>query len=89
MLPGPTQAFNVGSNLRLVPQVSKRDPDTFFSLFEKVAESRGWTDADCTLLLQCKRFRSWEKSARQTYKECSGVSYPLPSSVYVSGDSYV
>ena len=36
-----------------VPQFSERDPDTFFSLFERVAESREWSDANSTLLLQC------------------------------------
>ncbi len=37
----------------MVPQFCEQDPDTFFSLFEWVAESRGWSDSDCTLLLQC------------------------------------
>ena len=36
-----------------VPQFCEQDPDIFFSLFERVAESRGWSDSDRTLLLQC------------------------------------
>ena len=36
--PGPSRAFDVGISLRLVPQFCERDPDTFFSLFERVAE---------------------------------------------------
>ena len=45
--------FDVAGSLRLVPQFCERDPDIFFSLFERVAESRGWSDSDRTLLLQC------------------------------------
>ncbi|XP_050923269.1 uncharacterized protein LOC127139346, partial [Lates calcarifer] len=106
---GPSHGFDVSMNLRLVPQFCERDPDTFFSLFERVAESRDWSDAERTLLLQCvltgkaqeaysalsvaeskvyvsvktavlkayelvpeayrQKFRSWEKSGRQTHME--------------------
>ena len=52
-LVGSSSLLDVGSNLRLVPPFNERDPDTFFSLFERVAESRGWSDSDRTLLLQC------------------------------------
>jgi len=45
--------FNVGANLQLLPKFSEKDPDLFFSLFERVASSRGWSDSECTLLLQC------------------------------------
>uniref|UniRef100_A0A3B5QIF6 CCHC-type domain-containing protein n=1 Tax=Xiphophorus maculatus TaxID=8083 RepID=A0A3B5QIF6_XIPMA len=50
---GTSSSFDVGNNLRLVPQFAEWDPDTFFSLFERVADSRGWSDLDRTLLLQC------------------------------------
>lgn len=46
-------SFDVASNLRLVSHFCERDPDTFFSLFERVAESREWSDSDCTSLRQC------------------------------------
>ncbi|XP_034567353.1 uncharacterized protein LOC117832370 [Notolabrus celidotus] len=46
-------SFDIASSLRLVPQFNDRDPDTFFVLFERVAERRGWAEADQTLLLQC------------------------------------
>ena len=39
--------------MKLVPRFSERDPETFFSLFERVADSRHWSDAERTLLLQC------------------------------------
>jgi len=52
-LGGSSSSFDVGKNLRLVPQFSERDPDTFFSLFERIAESRGWSDSERTLLLHC------------------------------------
>lgn len=50
---GISQSLDVASNLRLVPQFCERDPDMFFTLFEHVAESRGWSDSDRTLRLQC------------------------------------
>lgn len=40
-------------NLRLVPKFSECDPDTFFSLFELVAEARKWPDTARTFMLQC------------------------------------
>ena len=45
--------FDIRTNLRLVPPFNERDPDTFFVLFERVADDRQWSDADRTLLLQC------------------------------------
>lgn len=50
---GGCVGFDVAGNLRLLPKFNERDPDTFFSLFERVAVTRGWPDADRTLLLQC------------------------------------
>ena len=38
-LGGSSSSFDVSKNLRLVLQCSKRDPDTFFSLFERIAAS--------------------------------------------------
>lgn len=92
-----------------MPQFCERDLDTFSTLFERVAESRGWSDSDRTVLLQCvftgkaqeaylaltlresrvyatvktavlrayelvpeayrQRFRTWEKSVKQTHME--------------------
>ena len=45
--------FDVGSNLKLLPKFSESDPDLFFSLFERVADARDWSDSERTLLLQC------------------------------------
>ena len=39
------------SNLFLLPKFNERDSDVFFSLFERLAEARGWLDSDQTL--QC------------------------------------
>lgn len=44
---------DIVANLRLVPKFNEDDPDIFFTLFERLAESRKWMDAECTLLLQC------------------------------------
>lgn len=38
--------------IKLLPNFNDRDPDVFFSLFESLAEDRGWNDAERTLLLQ-------------------------------------
>lgn len=44
--------FDLVSNLRLVPRFDESDPDTFFSLFERVANSRGWPDSERVVMLQ-------------------------------------
>ncbi|KAK0152175.1 hypothetical protein N1851_006449 [Merluccius polli] len=73
--PGPSSAFDVASNLRLVPQFCERDPDTLFLLFERVAKSRLWSD-ERTLLLQC----ILTGKAQEAYSALSTVE----SKVYVS-----
>lgn len=50
--PSPRREFDLVSNLRLVPKFDEGDPDTFFSLFERVANSRGWPDAERVTMLQ-------------------------------------
>lgn len=45
--------FDVVTNLKLVPKFDEREIDTFFSLFERVAGTRGWSDSERVLLLQC------------------------------------
>lgn len=41
------------SDLRLVPIFNERDPEMFFSMFERLAEARGWPDSTRTSMLQC------------------------------------
>ncbi len=36
------QRFDTAGNLHLVPKFNERDPDTFFILFELIAEARAW-----------------------------------------------
>lgn len=36
-------------NFRLIPRFNERDPEMFYFLFERVADTRGWPDSDCTL----------------------------------------
>lgn len=45
--------FNVANNLKLLPKFTEHDPDLFFSLFERVADAKEWSDEEQTLLLQC------------------------------------
>ncbi|KAL3967153.1 FMS-like tyrosine kinase 1 [Sarotherodon galilaeus] len=50
--PQGVETFDVVRNLRLVPTFDEKEPDAFFSLFERVAELRGWPEADCVIMLQ-------------------------------------
>lgn len=43
---------DVGACLRLLPHFNERDPDTFFILFERIADAKEWPDTDRALLLQ-------------------------------------
>uniref|UniRef100_A0A3B4TE40 Gypsy retrotransposon integrase-like protein 1 n=1 Tax=Seriola dumerili TaxID=41447 RepID=A0A3B4TE40_SERDU len=52
-VPGSSKCFDVLGNLRLLPKFCEKDPETFFSLFERVAESRKWPDSALSLMLQC------------------------------------
>lgn len=36
-----------------MPRFNEKDIQTFFTLFERVADTRGWTDSDRLVLLQC------------------------------------
>lgn len=46
-------SFDVGANLCLMAKFNEGDPDTFFTLFERIAGMKNWPDADRTLTLQC------------------------------------
>lgn len=48
----PTGPVDMSSCLRLMPQFNEKDPDTFFILFERIADAKDWPDADRALLLQ-------------------------------------
>lgn len=45
--------FHIASNLKLVPPFNERDLDSFFSLFERVADAQAWPSTERTLMLQC------------------------------------
>lgn len=45
--------FDVVGNLRLLPKFSEREPESFFSLFEHIADAHNWPDSARTLMLQC------------------------------------
>ena len=47
------RSCDMGANLRLLPKFSERDPDTFLTLFERIADVRGWPDVDRILMLKC------------------------------------
>ncbi|KAF7644406.1 hypothetical protein LDENG_00222510 [Lucifuga dentata] len=45
--------FDTLNNLCLLPKFNEKDPDTFFSLFEWLADSCDWPDNERTSMLQC------------------------------------
>ncbi|KAL2086041.1 hypothetical protein ACEWY4_017100 [Coilia grayii] len=48
-----TPKFHMASNLKLMPPFNEHDLDSFFNLFERVADAQEWPDTERTLLLQC------------------------------------
>ena len=63
--------FDVASNLLLLPKFNENDIDTFFCLFERVADSRGWPDEDRTLMLQCV----FTGKAQEAYYSTANIDY--------------
>lgn len=47
------EGFAIFRNHLLVPKFNEKDPDTFLSLFERVADVRKCPESACTLMLQC------------------------------------
>lgn len=45
--------FDISTSLRLLPSFNEKDVDTFFLLFERVADAQGWSDIHRALMLQC------------------------------------
>lgn len=70
-----------------MPKFNEKDPDVFFSLFENVAEDRGWDDTERTFLLQSvlvgkarEAYIALSKSQRKIYdvvKEAVLKAYEL------------
>lgn len=76
---GTLAKSDVLGDLRLVPKFNERDPDVFFSMFERVAEARGWPDSTRTLMLQCVLTgRAQEAYAALSNSDC--VRYDLVKS---------
>lgn len=49
----PEIGCDVSSNIRLLPKFNEDDVDTFFSLFERLANMMKWPEKDQTVMLQC------------------------------------
>lgn len=52
-LPADTAHFDISKNLRLMPKFDEKDVETFFAMFEWVADVRGWPEEERTLMLWC------------------------------------
>ncbi|KAL2103158.1 hypothetical protein ACEWY4_000026 [Coilia grayii] len=50
---GSSPSVDITKNIRLLPKFDESDVDTFFNLFERVADLYGWPDATRCLMLQC------------------------------------
>lgn len=50
---GRDNSSDILNSLRLVPKFHEKEVYTFFTLFERVAEARGWVESDRIDLLQC------------------------------------
>ncbi len=50
---GSSEGFDILGNLRLLPRFNEKEPEAFFSLFERVAEVRKWPESARTVMLQC------------------------------------
>ena len=48
-----SRPFDIIRNLSLLPKFNERDPDTFFSLFERIADTQCWPVTERMLMLQC------------------------------------
>lgn len=64
------RALNIASMTKLLPRFNEKNLDVFFSLFESVAEDRGWNDAERTVLLQSV----FEGRAQEAYISLSATS---------------
>ena len=65
--------FDVLGNLRLLPKFSERDRESFFSLFERVANVRNWPESARTLM-QCV-LSSRAKGAYSALSDVESKSY--------------
>ncbi|KAK0150744.1 hypothetical protein N1851_008151 [Merluccius polli] len=61
--------FDIIRNLSLLPKFNERDPDTFFSLFERIADTQGWPVTERTLMLQC----AFTGKAQEAYAALSNI----------------
>lgn len=68
--------FDVVSNLRLVPKFDEGDPNKFFSLFERIANTRNWPDSERVVMLQSV-FTGKAQAAYSTRSERDSKSYRI------------
>lgn len=47
------ERFDVSGNLQLLPKFCEKDPETFFVMFEHVADTMKWLESALALMLQC------------------------------------
>ncbi len=67
---GFVRPSDISNMVRLLPKFNERDPDIFFSLFESVADDRGWSDSERMLLGYSKVFLWVEHKKRLLHCLC-------------------
>ena len=72
---------DIVSSLRLVPRFNEREVEVFFTLFERVADARGWDDADRTVLLQCVLTGRAQEAFSSLSSEDSGTYVKVKTAV--------
>lgn len=86
------KGLDVANNIRLIPKFSETDVDTFFSLFERLADVMKWPDTEQSLMLHCvltgkaqKAYSSLNARDSQNYhkvKEAVLKAYELVPEAY-------
>ena len=66
------------ASLRLIPPFNDKDVDTFFLLFERVADAQGWPSSRHVLLLQCvltgRAQRAFSALSLEDSRKCESVN---------------
>ena len=86
------KGFDVVNNLRLIPRFDEKVPDTSFTLFERIADMRGWPDSDRVVMIQLvftgkgqEAYSALRAAASQTYftvKYAVLIAYELLPEAY-------
>ncbi|XP_034090663.1 uncharacterized protein LOC117558522 [Gymnodraco acuticeps] len=75
----PGRSVDDLNDLKLVPRFNEKDPEKMFSMFERLAGVRGWSEATRVLLLQCV-LTGWAQEAYSSLSVSDYLHYDLVKS---------